>query len=116
MNAKPILFPCANPNPEISYEDAKEVGYIVGSGSSKNPNQINNVLVFPGIFRGALDAKAKVINKEMMIAATKAIMDSVSDEELSVDYILPYAWNKEAHNRVAKYVYNAAIKTNVIRK
>ena len=114
MNEKAILFPLANPVPEISYDDAKEAGaFIVGTGSSEKPNQINNVLVFPGLFRGALDVRASTVNYEMMVAASKGIMSCVSDEELSPEYILPYAWNEKAHQNVAKYVAEAAIKTKV---
>lgn len=114
MNEKPILFPLANPVPEISYEDAKEAGaFIVGTGSSEKPNQINNVLVFPGLFRGALDVRASTINQEMMIAASKGIMSCVGEDELSVEYILPYAWDERAHKNVAKYVSEAAIATKV---
>ena len=114
MNEKAILFPLANPVPEISYDDAKEAGaFIVGTGSSEKPNQINNVLVFPGLFRGALDVRASTVNQEMMIAASKGIMSCVGDDELSPEYILPYAWNEVAHQRVAKFVSEAAIKTKV---
>ena len=114
MNEKAILFPLSNPVPEISYEDAKEAGaFIVGTGSSEKPNQINNVLVFPGLFRGALDVRANTINQEMMIAASKGIMSCVSEDELSVEYILPYAWDERAHKNVAKYVSEAAITTKV---
>ena len=114
MNEKAILFTLANPNPEISYDDAKEAGaFIVGTGSSEKPNQINNVLVFPGLFRGALDVRANTINQEMMIAASQGIMECVSDEELCPEYILPYAWNEKAHQNVAKRVAEAAIKTKV---
>ena len=110
MNEKAIMFTLANPIPEISYDDAKEAGaYIVGTGSSEKPNQINNVLVFPGLFRGALDAKHQ-ISKEMMIAATYAIKNTVSKEELSVEYILPYAWNQKAHDNVALAVKEIALK------
>ena len=114
MNEKAILFTLANPIPEISYDDAKEAGaFIIGTGSSEKPNQINNVLVFPGLFRGALDVRASTINQEMMIAASQGIMDCVSDEELCPEYILPYAWNEKAHQNVAKRVAEAAIKTKV---
>ena len=114
MNEKAILFTLANPIPEISYDDAKEAGaFIVGTGSSEKPNQINNVLVFPGLFRGALDVRANTINQEMMIAASQGIMECVSDEELCPEYILPYAWNEKAHQSVAKRVAEAAIKTKV---
>ena len=110
MNEKAIMFTLANPIPEISYDEAKEAGaYIVGTGSSEKPNQINNVLVFPGLFRGALDAKHQ-ITKEMMIAATYAIKNTVSKEELSVEYILPYAWNQKAHDNVALAVKEATLK------
>ena len=110
MNEKAIMFTLANPIPEISYDEAKEAGaYIVGTGSSEKPNQINNVLVFPGLFRGALDAKHQ-ITKEMMIAATYAIKNTVSKEELSVEYILPYAWNQKAHDNVALAVKEVALK------
>ena len=114
MNEKAILFPLANPVPEISYEDAKEAGaFIVGTGSSEKPNQINNVLVFPGLFRGALDVRASTVNREMMIAASKGIMNCVSEEELSPEYILPYAWDERAHASVAKHVSEAAVATKV---
>lgn len=114
MNKNPILFPLANPVPEITYQDAKEAGaYIVGTGSSENPNQINNVLVFPGLFRGALDARACTVNKEMMLAASRGICECVSDDELSPEYILPYAWDQKAHDSVAKHVKEAAIESGV---
>jgi len=111
-----IVFALANPVPEISYQDAKGAGArIVGTGSSKNPNQINNVLVFPGIFRGALEVRAKDINTEMMIAASYGIASTVSDEELHEEFIIPYAFNKEAHKRVIEHVKEAAIRTGVNR-
>ena len=114
MADKPILFPCANPVPEIEYEDAKEAGaYIIGTGSSQHPNQINNVLVFPGLFRGALDVRASTVNDEMMMAAARGIAACVSDEELSPEYILPYAYDERAHKSVAKAVSEAAIATHV---
>lgn len=114
MAEKPILFPCANPVPEIDPEDAKAAGaYIVGTGSSEYPNQINNVLVFPGLFRGALDVRANTVNTEMMIAAAKGIANCVTDNQLAVDYILPYAYDKNAHRSVAKAVAEAAISSGV---
>lgn len=119
MADKPILFTCANPVPEIEPSDAKEAGaFIVGTGSSEHPNQINNVLVFPGLFRGALDVRARTVNTEMMIAAARGIAGCVAENELSVDYILPYAYDKNAHRAVAKAVADAAVKTGVskIRK
>ena len=114
MADKPILFPCANPVPEINPQDALDAGaFIVGTGSSEYPNQINNVLVFPGLFRGALDVRAKTVNTEMMIAAARGIAECVSDKELSREYILPYAYDKKAHESVAKAVAEAAVKTGV---
>ena len=107
-----IVFALANPIPEISYQDAKEAGAkIVGTGSSKNPNQINNVLVFPGIFKGALEVRASDINIEMMIAASYAIANTVKENELNEEYILPYAFNKQAHLNVIEAVKKAAIKS-----
>lgn len=114
MADKPILFTCANPVPEIEPSDAKEAGaFIVGTGSSEHPNQINNVLVFPGLFRGALDVRARTVNTEMMIAAARGIAGCVAENELSPDYILPYAYDKNAHRAVAKAVADAAVKTGV---
>lgn len=111
-----IVFALANPIPEISYQAAKEAGArIVGTGSSKNPNQINNVLVFPGIFKGTLEVRASDINTEMMIAASYGIASTVKDEELHEEYILPYAFNKKAHQNVIKHVKEAAIATKVNR-
>ena len=106
-----ICFPLANPIPEISYQDAKEAGAkVVGTGSSKNPNQVNNALVFPGMFRGAIDSHADDITIDMMIAASKAISESVSENELSDNYILPKVIDKKVHERIAKSVYEAALK------
>ncbi len=116
MADKSILFTCANPVPEIEPADAKEAGaFILGTGSSANPNQINNVLVFPGLFRGALDVRATTVNTEMMIAAAKGIAECVSDKELSTDYILPYAYDINAHKAVAKAVAKAAVATGVAK-
>lgn len=117
MAEKPVLFTLANPVPEISVADAKEAGaFIHGTGSSEYPNQINNVLVFPGLFRGALDVKATTITFEMMMAASRGIAGCVSDKELSRDYILPYAFDKRAHEAVAKAVAQEAVKSGVVRK
>lgn len=105
MADKPILFPMANPNPEITYELAKESGaFIVGTGRSDYPNQINNVLVFPGVFKGALSVRAKQITEEMKLAAAHAIADLVTDDKLSVDYIIPSALDKSVAASVAKAV------------
>lgn len=111
MNEKSIVLPLANPVPEISYTDAVDAGaYIVGTGGSVYPNQINNVLAFPGIFRGALNAKAKRITKEMRVAASKAIASSVSEDKLSRDYIIPFAFDKNVHQAVIAAVEKAALK------
>lgn len=117
MSDKPILFPLANPVPEISRDKALNAGaYVVGTGSSEYPNQINNVLVFPGLFRGALDVNATKINMEMMLAAAKGIASCINDKDLTVDFILPNAYDKNAHKVVAKVVAEAALQTGVIRK
>ena len=116
MAEKSIVFVCANPVPEINPLDAKAAGaYIVGTGSSEYPNQINNALVFPGLFRGALDVRATTVNKEMMMAASHGMASCVSDEELSREYILPKAWDQRAHDAVAKAVAEAARKTGVAK-
>lgn len=114
MNSDAILFAMANPTPEIFPDDAKEAGAkVIGTGRSDFPNQINNVLAFPGIFRGALDVRATEINEEMKIAAAHAIANSVSDEELNPNYIIPKAFNLEVQKRVAQAVKEAAIKSGV---
>lgn len=111
-----ILFPMANPTPEIMPELAKQAGAaVVGTGRSDFPNQINNVLAFPGIFRGALDVRASQINDEMKIAAALAIANFVTDDKLSADYIIPSALDKTVAKAVAKAVSEAAIKTGVAR-
>lgn len=112
MAEKSVLFTLANPVPEIDPALAKEAGaYIIGTGSSQYPNQINNVLVFPGLFRGALDVRARTVNTEMMLAASHAIADCVPEDKLSCENILPEAWNRAAHEAVAAAVAEAAIKT-----
>ncbi len=114
MSEKPIVFPMANPTPEIMPEEAKAGGaYIVGTGRSDFPNQINNVLAFPGIFRGALDVRASDINEEMKMAAAYAIANTVSEQELSVDCIIPKALNKDVSLRVAEAVKKAAKETGI---
>ncbi len=116
MAPNPILFPMANPDPEILPEIAKEAGAaVLGTGRSDYPNQINNVLAFPGIFRGTLDVHASDINNEMKIAAAKAIASLVSDEELSADYIIPTPFDPRVRDAVAKAVAQAAIDTGVAR-
>ena len=117
MADKAILFTCANPVPEINPRDALAAGAaVVGTGSSEYPNQINNVLVFPGLFRGALDVRANTVNAQMMIAAAQGIASCVSDAELKPDYILPLAYDKRAHDAVAAAVAKAAIESGAVRK
>jgi malate dehydrogenase (oxaloacetate-decarboxylating) len=114
MASRPIVFPMANPVPEIDPAIAKEAGaYIVGTGRSDIPNQINNVMAFPGIFRGALDIRAKDISEEMQIAAAHAIASLVSDEELTVQYILPLPFDKRLVPAVSKAVMEAGIKNGL---
>ena len=116
MNRDPIVFACANPMPEISYEDAKAAGAKVGAtGRSDYPNQVNNVLAFPGVFRGTFDVRASDINEEMKMAAAEAIASLVSDEELNEDYILPKAFDPRVGKTVAKAVAEAARKSGVAR-
>ncbi len=116
MNKNPILFPMANPTPEIMPDLAKEAGAaIVGTGRSDFPNQINNVLAFPGIFRGALDVRASDINDEMKIAAAYAIANSIPESELSADYIIPSALDKSVSSKVAAAVAKAARDSGVAR-
>lgn len=116
MKQDPIVFAMANPEPEISYEDAIDAGVkIMATGRSDFPNQINNVLAFPGLFRGALDVRARKINEEMKLAAAKGIASLVSDEELSPTYIIPEALDKRVSKAVAKAVSETAIKTKVAR-
>ena len=116
MAKDPIVFACANPTPEIFPEEAKAAGAaVVSTGRSDFPNQVNNVLCFPGIFRGALDVRASEINDEMKIAAAYAIAGLVSDEELNADYILPMAFDKRVKDAVAKATAEAAIRSGVAR-
>ncbi len=116
MAKDPIIFPMANPTPEIMPDEAKAAGAaVVGTGRSDFPNQINNVLAFPGIFRGALDVRASDINDEMKIAAAKAIASFVTDDKLSADYIIPSALDKTVAQAVAKAVAQAAKDTGVAR-
>jgi malate dehydrogenase (oxaloacetate-decarboxylating) len=116
MNPDPIVFAMANPDPEIEPEKAKAAGArIIGTGRSDHPNQINNVLAFPGIFRGTLDARASDINTEMKLAAAYAIASLISDEELNEDYIIVPAFDERVGETVAKAVYEAAVKSGVAR-
>ena len=116
MNPGAILFACANPTPEIFPDDARAGGaVVVATGRSDYPNQINNVLAFPGIFRGALDARASDINDAMKIAAAKALAGLISDEELSADYIIPAAFDPRVKDAVASAVAQAARDSGVAR-
>ena len=116
MNTDAIIFACANPTPEIFPEDAKAGGArIVSTGRSDYPNQINNVLAFPGIFRGAFDVRASDINEEMKLAAAEALAGLISDEELSDEYIMPAALDSRVSAAVAKAVAEAARKSGVAR-
>lgn len=116
MAKDPVVFAMANPVPEIMPEEAKAAGVkVMGTGRSDFPNQINNVLAFPGIFRGALDVRASDINDEMKIAAAKAIASIIPEEELTPDYIIPDPFNKAVAPTVAKAVAEAARKTGVAR-
>ncbi|AUG58831.1 MAG TPA: NAD-dependent malic enzyme [Ruminiclostridium sp.] len=116
MAEDPVIFAMANPVPEITPKEAKEAGAkVVGTGRSDFPNQINNVLAFPGIFRGALDVRASDINDQMKIAAAKAIASIVTDEELNADYIIPEPFNPKVSQEVAKEVAKAAKQSGVAR-
>ena len=116
MNRDAIIFACANPTPEIFPDDAKAGGAaVVSTGRSDYPNQINNVLAFPGIFRGALDARASDINDDMKIAAANALAGLISDEELSADYIIPAAFDPRVKDAVASAVKQAAYDSGVAR-
>ena len=116
MNKDAILFACANPTPEIFPDDAKAGGArVVATGRSDFPNQINNELAFPGIFRGAFDVRAKDINDEMKLAASRALAELITEEELSEDYIIPKAFDPRVGKAVAAAVADAARKTGVAR-
>src|SRR3954465_8181751 len=117
MNPRSIIFAMANPVPEIMPEEAREAGaLVIGTGRSDFPNQVNNVLAFPGIFRGALDVQAKEINEEMKLAAVYAIAGLISDEELHADYVIPDPFDPRVAAHVAAAVANAAMETGVAGK
>ncbi|MEH7120996.1 malic enzyme-like NAD(P)-binding protein [Neobacillus vireti] len=117
MSKNPVIFAMANPIPEIMPIDAKEAGaYVIGTGRSDFPNQINNVLAFPGIFRGALDVHAKEINEEMKLAAVYAIAGLISDNDLNPDYIIPDPFDPRVAAHVAEAVAKAAIEIGVAQK
>ena len=116
MAKDPIIFACANPTPEIFPDEAKAGGAaVVSTGRSDFPNQVNNVLAFPGIFRGALDVRASDINDAMKVAAAYALAGLVSDEELNADYIIPAAFDPRVKDAVAKAVAKAAVDSGVAR-
>ncbi|WP_269412003.1 NAD(P)-dependent malic enzyme [Lentibacillus daqui] len=116
MNDDPIIFAMANPNPEIMPEDAKEAGAkVIGTGRSDYPNQVNNVLAFPGIFRGALDVRATRINEKMKVAAAEAIASLITEEELNTDYVIPAPFDSRVAPAVASSVAKAAMESGVAR-
>lgn len=116
MAPKPIIFALANPIPEIMPEEAAGKAWIVATGRSDYPNQINNVLAFPGIFRGALDVRARRINEAMKLAAAKAIAGCIAQNELSTEYIVPSVFNRDVVKKVAAAVTAAAVRTGVARR
>lgn len=117
MNPKSIVFALANPEPEISYDDAKEAGaYIIATGRSDYPNQVNNVLVFPGLFRGALDAKATKISEEMKLAAARGLASLIKASELTPEYIIPSVFDRRVKDVVSKAVKDIAIDLDLVRK
>lgn len=117
MAKDPIVFACANPTPEIFPEEAQKGGAaVIATGRSDFPNQINNVLAFPGVFRGAFDVRARTINEEMKMAAAEALASLISDEELSASYIIPNAFDPRVGKAVAKAVAEAARRSGVARK
>ncbi len=116
MKRDPIIFAMANPDPEISYEDAKDAGArIVGTGRSDYPNQVNNVLAFPGLFRGALSVHSKAISEEMKLAAAKAIAGLISDEELNDEYVIPSPFDERVPIAIEKEVAKVAKEQGLIR-
>jgi malate dehydrogenase (oxaloacetate-decarboxylating) len=115
MGRDPIVFALANPDPEITPEEAQGLASVIATGRSDYPNQINNVLCFPGIFRGALDAGATQITEGMKLAAAEAIADTVGEDELSADYIVPSVFNKRVVELVAAGVADAARAEGVTR-
>ena len=108
MNADPFVFAMANPNPEVRPEEAAPYVRVMATGRSDYPNQINNVLAFPGIFRGALDVRARSITEEMKLAAAHGIASTVADEELAADYIIPSVFNRDVSQEVAQAVAEEA--------
>ena len=116
MASGAVVFAMANPTPEVQPEDVSDHVRIMATGRSDYPNQINNVLAFPGVFRGALDTRATTINEEMKLAAARAIASIVSDDELDAEYIIPSAFNRDVAPAVAEQVAKAAERSGVARR
>ena len=115
MNDDPFVFAMANPNPEVRPEEAEPYVSVMATGRSDFPNQINNVLAFPGIFRGALDVRARKITEEMKLAAARGIAATVADEELAGDYIIPSVFNRDVSREVARAVAEEAGRAGAAR-
>ena len=115
MRTHPIVFALANPTPEVMPEEVQDVAAVIATGRSDYPNQINNVLCFPGIFRGALDARAMAITEGMKLAAADAISSAVPDDELSPSYIIPSVFNRGVAQAVAEAVARAAQSEGIVR-
>jgi malate dehydrogenase (oxaloacetate-decarboxylating) len=116
MAPNAIVFAMANPNPEVDPEAIEGLAEVIATGRSDYPNQINNVLAFPGVFRGALDVRARTIDEEMELAAAHAIADSIAADELSADYVIPSVFNRSVVRAVAAAVAEAAQRTGVARR
>ena len=116
MNKEPVVFAMSNPVPEVMPEEVEDIAGVLGTGRSDYPNQINNVLAFPGIFRGALDVRARDINEEMKQAAAHAIADCIPEKELTADYVIPSVFNRTVTRRVARAVAAAARKSKLARR
>jgi malate dehydrogenase (oxaloacetate-decarboxylating) len=110
MNPDPFVFAMANPNPEVPPEQAAQHASVMATGRSDYPNQINNVLAFPGVFRGALDARAPAITEDMKLAAARGIAGTVADDELDEDYIIPSVFNRDVSGAVASAVTEVAAR------
>ena len=116
MAENAIVFAMANPTPEVSPEEIAEHVAVVGTGRSDYPNQINNVLAFPGVFRGALDVRARAITEGMKVAASHALATVIPDDELGAEYVIPGVFNRDVATRVAAAVAEAAERDGVARK
>jgi len=116
MNSDAIVFAMANPVPEVQPEEIQDDVAIIATGRSDYPNQINNVLAFPGVFKGALDVRARTINEQMKLAAARAIAQVIPENELGPDYIIPSVFNRRVAESVAHAVANAAMDSGVARR